>query len=184
MNSHSPQKQPCRMTSCSAESDMFLHSKILARGQWILHLRPCSKNNFHAWIKRNFWFMQLYKTCVCFTYLSRNTSVLNFRISMFSIPGHWLSVFKRSATTNQAFGNVCHSNPFADRGGGGGRQSCHGTTQNLLRDGQHVFAPQGHECDHEWEGHQENSSKFDRSVVCDRNSVISKWNKFAPAAQQ
>ena len=43
MNRHSPQKQPCRMTSGSAETDMFLHSKILTRGQWILHLRPYSK---------------------------------------------------------------------------------------------------------------------------------------------
>ena len=46
-NSHSPQKQPCRMTSGSAEIDLFLHSKILTRGQWILHLRPCS-NAPHA----------------------------------------------------------------------------------------------------------------------------------------
>ena len=46
MNSHSPQKQPCRMTSGSAETDLFLHFKILTRGQWILHLRPCSKNTF------------------------------------------------------------------------------------------------------------------------------------------
>ena len=43
MNSHSPQKQPCRMTSGSAETDLFFHSIILTRGQWILHLRPCSK---------------------------------------------------------------------------------------------------------------------------------------------
>ena len=43
MNSHSPRKQPCRMTSGSAETDLFLHSKILTRNQWILHLRPCSK---------------------------------------------------------------------------------------------------------------------------------------------
>ena len=43
MNCHSPQKQPCRMTSSSEETDLFLHSKILTRGQWILHLWPCSK---------------------------------------------------------------------------------------------------------------------------------------------
>ena len=42
MNSHSPQKQSSRMTSGSAETDPFLHFKILTRGQWILHLRPCS----------------------------------------------------------------------------------------------------------------------------------------------
>ena len=46
MNSHSPQKQPCRMTSGSAETDLFLHSKTLTRGQWILHLRPCGKMGF------------------------------------------------------------------------------------------------------------------------------------------
>ena len=46
VNSHSPQKQPCRMTSGSAETDMFLHSKMLARGQWIPHLRPCSNIEF------------------------------------------------------------------------------------------------------------------------------------------
>ena len=45
MNSHSTQKQPCRMTSGSAETDLFLHSNVLTRGQWILHLRPCS--NIH-----------------------------------------------------------------------------------------------------------------------------------------
>ena len=33
MNSHSPQKQPCRMTSSSAETDLFHHFKILTRGQ-------------------------------------------------------------------------------------------------------------------------------------------------------
>ena len=33
MNSHLPQKQPCRMTSGSAETDLFLHFKILTRGE-------------------------------------------------------------------------------------------------------------------------------------------------------
>ena len=63
LNSHSHQKQPCRMTSDSAETDLFLYSIILSRGQWILHLRPCSNGLFgrrrrkpsERWVRKGYF---------------------------------------------------------------------------------------------------------------------------------
>ena len=69
MNSHSPQKQPCRMTFGSVETDLFRHSKILTRGQWILHLRPCSKVDFS--IVHEFFALIATGTIIC-TLRSRN----------------------------------------------------------------------------------------------------------------